>query len=135
LEGGAVLLKEVRLAPLPESAAIARAEVVLTVRALKLPEDIRDRAELGVSETVTNGIVHAPGKPGSTLRLKFLRRADRLRIEVHDGSRALPHRRRPLEDDESGRGMPLLAYLADAYGAHLTSTGKAVWFELEVGRR
>lgn len=125
-----ILIKEVRLENRPESAAIARKEIVLTVRALGLPDDIRDRAELGVSEAVTNAVRHAPGIPGSTLRLLAVRRTDRLRIEVHDRCRTLPRRRIPGADDESGRGLPLLEHLADACGAHPTPTGKSVWFEI-----
>lgn len=125
-----VLLKEVRLAGRAESARIARAEIVLTVRSLNLPGELAERAELGVSEIVTNSVVHAPGMPGSTLRLLAVRHGDRLRVEVHDGSRALPRLRFARDDDESGRGLQLLARLSDDHGTYLTATGKAVWFEL-----
>ncbi|MCW2914683.1 MAG: hypothetical protein JWN52_2751 [Actinomycetia bacterium] len=125
-----VLLKEVRLTNRAESARIARAEIVLTVRSLNLPADVAERAELGVSETATNAIVHAPGMPGSTLRLLAIRNRDRLRIEVHDGSRAFPRPRPAGDEDESGRGLQLLAHLADDHGTILTATGKAAWFEI-----
>ncbi|RAY15333.1 hypothetical protein DPM19_11545 [Actinomadura craniellae] len=59
------------------------------------------------------------------------RRGDRLRVEVRDGSPVLPPGR--VVGDaygESGRGLFIVAHLADGHGVHRIPTGKSVWFEL-----
>ncbi|MGW0531787.1 ATP-binding protein [Streptomyces sp. NPDC003032] len=62
------------------------------------------------------------GRPGS----------GRLRVLIHDEAPGLPVCRTPAEDDESGRGMRLISYGADAWGicGHGPGRGKATWFEL-----
>lgn len=59
----------------------------------------------------------------------------RLTIEVHDDSPALPQRRTPCPDTESGRGMVLVEHLAIAYGAENTTRGKRVWAGLALPSR
>jgi anti-sigma regulatory factor (Ser/Thr protein kinase) len=125
-----VLLKDVRLRNRPEAAAGARQEVVATARLWGPPHEILDSAETCVSELVTNSVKYAAGMPDSTLRLLVTRREDRLRVEVHDSSRVLPSGQRPEPYGESGRGLFIVGSMAVDHGAHLTPTGKAVWFEL-----
>jgi two-component sensor histidine kinase len=69
------------------------------------PHEILDSAETCVSELVTNSVKYAAGMPDSTLRL-------------------------PEPYGESGRGLFIVGSMAVDHGAHLTPTGKAVWFEL-----
>jgi hypothetical protein len=57
--------------------------------------------------------------------------ADRVRVEVHDGSPELPIRRRYSNMSGTGRGLLLVERMADGWGADLTSRGKVVWFELD----
>jgi anti-sigma regulatory factor (Ser/Thr protein kinase) len=95
------------------------------------PQD-RDLPVLLVSELVTNAILHA--QPPVTLRAN----ADggRLRVEVHDGA-AEPPVVNPQADPgavlpERGRGLFLVASLADRWGWEDQPTGKSVWFEVEI---
>jgi hypothetical protein len=62
----------------------------------------------------------------------LIRRADRLRLEVHDRSRDLPRDQRPQLTDVSGRGFMIIDRLATCHGADLTPTGKAVWAEFDL---
>ena len=89
-----------------------------------------DAVELLVSEMVTNAITHAVGP----VRVVADFDGDRVRVEVHDNSPDGPRARvtPPSDLDEHGRGLQLIAMLADRWGSTGTSTGKAVWIELAV---
>ncbi|MFE2379546.1 SpoIIE family protein phosphatase [Streptomyces sp. NPDC059398] len=90
-------------------------------------EEMSDSVELLVSEVVTNAVRYAE-RP-VTLRLL---RTDVLRCEVGDDSPQLPRQRRARETDEGGRGLFLVNRLARRWGATRLSTGKVVWFEIQV---
>lgn len=80
--------------------------------------------ELIVSELVTNAIRHASGP----LELRLLR--DRALIcEVADGSSVSPRLRHATANDEGGRGLFLVARLAQRWGTRYTSRGKVIWAE------
>ncbi|MCF2526596.1 ATP-binding SpoIIE family protein phosphatase [Yinghuangia soli] len=110
---------------LPESAAEARR---LTAR--KLAEwglhDLVFTAELLVSELVTNGVRYSAGEIG----LRLILRERTLACEVADSSSAAPRVRRSLDDDEGGRGLLLVAQLAQDWGVRTGPRGKTVWAEL-----
>lgn len=84
--------------------------------------------ELLVSELVTNAIVHGVGN--------VLVIADwdgvRIRVEVHDHDPNGPqaHVTAAPQLDEHGRGLQLIAMLADTWGTERTDVGKSVWIEL-----
>ncbi|MHB9857007.1 SpoIIE family protein phosphatase [Streptomyces sp. YIM S03343] len=80
--------------------------------------------ELIVSELVTNAIRY--GVPPIQLRLI---RHDTLICEVSDGSGAAPHMRRARIYDEGGRGLLLVAQLAERWGSRQTAAGKTIWAE------
>ncbi len=85
---------------------------------------------LVVSELVTNAVVH--GTPRERLVWLWLKvDADVLRIEVHDarGDRA-PELRAAAADEESGRGLALVKFLALKWGCcPRRNVGKTVWVE------
>ena len=93
-----------------------------------LVPEVVDAAVVLVSELVTNALVH--GKGGVELRLRLTR--DRLVVEVEDGGYHMPRRRRARDDEEGGRGLQLVATLADRWGARFTDGGKVVWAELSL---
>ncbi|MET9530740.1 MULTISPECIES: SpoIIE family protein phosphatase [unclassified Streptomyces] len=90
-------------------------------------EEMSDSVELLVSEVVTNAVRYAE-RP-VTLRLL---RTDVLRCEVGDDSPQLPRQRRARDTDEGGRGLFLVNRLTRRWGATRLSTGKVVWFEIQV---
>ncbi|MFS4093334.1 ATP-binding protein [Streptomyces sp. AF1A] len=86
-----------------------------------------DDVQLCVSELATNAILH--GAPSGGLVLVRITLADtQLRIEVHDSGDAPPHRRHVPGTAETGRGLLLVAALADDWGMEeRQGPGKCVW--------
>jgi anti-sigma regulatory factor (Ser/Thr protein kinase) len=88
-----------------------------------------DVAELLTAELVANVVVHAH----SDVTVRACIEHDALRIEVDDDCFDLPHLEHPATDNEHGRGMLLIATLADRWGAERhRDGGKTVWFELNL---
>jgi anti-sigma regulatory factor (Ser/Thr protein kinase) len=85
------------------------------------------KAQLAVSELVTNAVVHA----GSSLTVR-LRVDGWVRLAVSDADP------RPLDpppttepDREGGRGLRLVAHVSRRWGVERDPRGKTVWCELE----
>ncbi|MFF9058490.1 ATP-binding protein [Streptomyces sp. NPDC014882] len=90
-----------------------------------------DEAELLVTELATNVVKHVGEGASATLILEW--RGERLRLEVHDKSQALPSPKVADCDEVCGRGLHMVAALAADWGAILTTVGKAVWCEIATG--
>ncbi|MEU3875399.1 MULTISPECIES: SpoIIE family protein phosphatase [Streptomyces] len=87
-------------------------------------EELSFTTELILSELITNAIRHASGP----IRVRLLR--DRTLIcEVSDTSSTSPHLRYAAEEDEGGRGLFLVAQLADRWGTRYVPGGKVIWSE------
>ena len=84
-------------------------------------------ATLLVSELVANAVLHT----GTPFDVVVRPGADRVRIEVHDGSPELPVRRHYSNMSGTGRGLMLVEQMAAGWGSDLTAKGKVVWFELD----
>lgn len=124
--------RHVRLAGGLAAASDARAEVRAAVSAWGVPVDAYVAALL-TSELVANAVQHE-ASPAVTLAITS--RSGRLRVDVHDTSRAMPA---PADapadaDAETGRGLILVAALADEWGFYGTPDGKAVYFSLAFAR-
>jgi len=98
---------------------------------LELPEEELAVAQLLASELVTNSIRHAGLVPTDEVRIRAIRRGDRLRVDVYDGSRSELHPLagaiRPAPGAQSGWGLFLVDRLSDRWGS---SPGR-YWFEIE----
>lgn len=120
----------------PRGVREVRAWIAGLLRDLKR-SDLVETAELGVSELITNALLHAEAP--ITVAMRGTR--DHPRIEVADaspeppvmpeaGSEAIDHLL--LDDDDLlvtfGRGLDLVARSSDAWGADLEENGKVVWF-------
>jgi anti-sigma regulatory factor (Ser/Thr protein kinase) len=84
--------------------------------------DIGFTTEVLVSELVTNAIRHAQ----SPIQLRMILDGA-LNCEVSDGSSTAPHLRRADRYDEDGRGLMLVAQLAERWGTRYSRTGKTIW--------
>ncbi|MEU1616510.1 SpoIIE family protein phosphatase [Streptomyces sp. NPDC005722] len=111
----------------PAAVASARSEAVRQLAAWGL-EEHSFTTELVVSELVTNAIRY--GADPVTLRLI---RDRTLICEVFDGSSTSPHMRHARTTDEGGRGLFMIAQLAERWGARYGKGGKTVWSEQPLG--
>ncbi len=91
---------------------------------------MEETAVLFVSELVTNAVRHAASR-GSMLVLRLEAAGTSLRIEVHDADPRWPQPGTPAGLGESGYGFVIVDALASKWGVSETSTGKAVWAELD----
>lgn len=116
-----------RLDPDPRSVSAARRWVASLCEELHRDELIAC-AELGVSELVTNALIHAD----APITVGVRGTAESIRVEVSDGSRTIPV---VAEEDlvdpwaTFGRGLAIVARCSRAWGAALEPAGKTVWFE------
>jgi ABC-type multidrug transport system ATPase subunit/anti-sigma regulatory factor (Ser/Thr protein kinase) len=93
-------------------------------------EELAFTTELILSELVTNAIRYASGP----IDVRLL--CDRsLVCEVSDASSTAPHLRYAATTDEGGRGLFLVAQLADHWGTRYTPSGKIVWASLALSLR
>jgi anti-sigma regulatory factor (Ser/Thr protein kinase) len=94
--------------------------------------ELTECAQLGVSELVTNALLH--GEPPITVRLRGT--SEHPRVEVRDSSVEAPILpNQPLDKPETddllltfGRGLSIVARCSDAWGAEIEDDGKVVWF-------
>lgn len=105
-----------------------RGQARLAMRSWQLLDQVVETATLLASELATNAVVHAQGRV--ELRLRLTR--DRLVLELVDAGHHMPRRRAAREDEEGGRGLQLVATLADRWGFRSTEDGKVVWAELDL---
>ncbi|GAA4996982.1 hypothetical protein GCM10023205_82800 [Yinghuangia aomiensis] len=114
----------------PESVAHARQ---VTVRKLADwgAEELAITAELIVSELATNSVRYAPG----AIELRLILRERTLACEVTDTNSAAPRLRRANDDDEGGRGLFLVAQLAQDWGVRWKPDGKTIWAEIPLVAR
>lgn len=114
--------------------SVGRARTLLREQAnsWKIPEEVTETAVLLLSELMTNACRHAKVSPGREIWARCALDDDRLRVWVTDASDTLPEPRVASPDDEAGRGLALVAALADDWGATSREhgIGKTVWFEL-----
>ncbi|MGW3073475.1 MULTISPECIES: SpoIIE family protein phosphatase [unclassified Kitasatospora] len=88
-------------------------------------EELTFTTELILSELVTNAIRYGT----EPIRVRMLRDTS-LVCEVSDGSSTAPHLRYADTTDEGGRGLFLVAQLAERWGTRYTARGKVIWSEL-----
>ncbi|MYV55636.1 SpoIIE family protein phosphatase [Streptomyces sp. SID3212] len=106
----------------PEAAPIARAAARRQLDAWGVDEETAFTTELVVSELVGNAIRY--GAP--PLRLRLIRER-MLTCEVSDGAGSAPHVKHARTVDETGRGLFIIANLAEQWGTRFQDDGKTVW--------
>jgi anti-sigma regulatory factor (Ser/Thr protein kinase) len=87
-------------------------------------DQLEHRALLVVSEVVTNAVIHTD----STANLFARYDGGTLEVRVRDNDDALPTPRLVTPDDESGRGLPVVAAVADRWGVEPLAEGGKVVF-------
>ncbi|MCX4572116.1 serine/threonine-protein phosphatase [Streptomyces sp. NBC_01571] len=108
----------------PAAVSYARSHIAEKLDAWGLT-DAAPTTELIVSELVTNAIRHAQ----PPIQLRLIHHAGSLVCEVADGSSTSPHLRRARTFDENGRGLFIVAQLAERWGTRHSPHGKIIWAE------
>ncbi|MFB6956068.1 ATP-binding protein [Streptomyces sp. NPDC056309] len=117
----------------PSWAAAVRRLVAEQFARLPLSADQRDGAVLAADELFANAVKHARTDPDDTVTVTVEWSAHTLRVTVADSSPVLPRPRPADADAESGRGLAIVAALADDWGMAPPEPGrpgKRVWFTL-----
>ncbi|MFI7453800.1 SpoIIE family protein phosphatase [Nonomuraea sp. NPDC049714] len=117
------------VSPDPAMVAQVRAEVDRLLAAWDM-EELGFSAELVFSELVTNAIRY--GREPIKARLLL---DNSLICEVSDAGETSPRPRRAADTDEGGRGLYLVAQLAERWGTRYTRRGKVIWAELSLTDR
>ncbi|MFJ3726768.1 ATP-binding protein [Streptomyces sp. NPDC090045] len=121
----------------PASVAAARRYVADVLSEWGLPEDAEtaDSVRLIVSELATNAVQHTFGQsPTFTVDIR-LERQEWLRVGVTDSHPRWPKRLPAAVQQDNGRGMVIIRWLAVEAGGRLSVTpteegGKTVWIAL-----
>lgn len=108
----------------PKAAPIARAAARRQLEVWGVDEETAFTTELIVSELVGNAVRY--GAPPLRLRLIWERK---LTSEVSDAAASAPHVKHARTIDETGRGLFIIASLADQWGTRYDPQGKTVWAE------
>ncbi|MEV7522144.1 ATP-binding protein [Streptomyces sp. NPDC091371] len=118
--------RDVRAVPL------ARAELRKALADWGLSE-LEGDALLVASELVTNAVRHAVAPRDRGIETRYVRLENGVRVEVHDTSPARPVVGAPEQGDDGGRGLYLVAAVADRWAVgERVGPGKRVWAELSV---
>ncbi len=121
---------ELTLGADPRAAQQARRWVTSACAELGRP-DLAECAELGVSELVTNALLHV----GAPIQVRVRGTREHPRVEVADGSHEPPVVPADPADDLDellmtfGRGLRIVARCSLSWGAAIEPDGKVVWFE------
>lgn len=106
---------------------VARGHVRRVCGRWAVDDDVREAAEIVVTELVTNAVEHA----ASTSVVEAERRTDTFLLRVRDFDLApLPEAHLPDPRSPRGRGLAMVAAVASTWGVESHSDGKTVWAEL-----
>ncbi|MFI7415346.1 ATP-binding protein [Streptomyces sp. NPDC049627] len=114
--------------PDPDSAALSAADAAWPRRLRRIARaslshwgraDLIETVDLLLTELATNALRHGSGLD---VGVRISMQDDHLKIEVNDGSSALPELRNAEHDDEGGRGLFLVDALAKDWGVSLDGT-------------
>jgi two-component sensor histidine kinase len=128
----ATLSATFELTPAPSAPFHARRIVGDLLTAWRFDPDRRVDVMVLVNEVVSNAVDHARSDDGGDIVLAVdVTASDTwLRVGLADGSTVRPIVRQLDPRAPRGRGMQLVAALADRWGSHDQDGGKRVWFEL-----
>ena len=120
------IVGSVRLPPEAASAGVARRFVEQAIGEIVRPASL-DVVVLLTSELVTNAIVHA----GTPVEVLVRDLQGWIQVEVFDSGQQVPVVVDGVLMSKSGRGLPIVAALSEAWGVHPGRDGKAVWFRCQ----
>lgn len=115
------------LKPVPQAPRLARETITAALEFWGSDEQRVDAGKVVATELVSNAVEASAEDQEITLRT-FLGDDGLPVVEVWDDIDETPVLRQPGEDDESGRGLPLVEALSARWGTnHVVGGGKVVW--------
>lgn len=116
-----------------DARAPSRARRALGEAAAGVPGDVVARAELLISEAVTNSVRHGSPEADDPIKVSIDIDPARIHVDVADAAPLdSPLRPRDPRGTAGGLGLLLIDQMSDRWGARSLSRGKAVWFELDL---
>lgn len=107
--------------------SVPSARRFVSERIADVPSEISEAAALIASELASNSVRHAAS--AFEIRVELL--PDRIHIEVEDDGGGEPIVQSPAPTDTSGRGLQIVAALADEWGViPKPESGKTVWVSI-----
>lgn len=119
----------------PSRASAVRRMVSERLALLSVSEEVLDNAVLATDELFANAVGHGSRGHGDTVTVTVECAGHEVRVTVADRSTDLPRRRTASAAEESGRGLAIVAALADDWGIappEPGERGKRVWFALDL---
>lgn len=115
----------------PRGAGLARSRLAAEIGRVVRPELLADVVSVA-AELVGNAVRHATPLPGGVIRVAWLVRltADTQTVEIRvtdGGAGTEPRMRRPDSDSTDGRGLSIVAALAEHWGFEPDGLGQSVW--------
>jgi anti-sigma regulatory factor (Ser/Thr protein kinase) len=112
----------------------ARHRLARVLRGVVSPAVLADTLTVA-AELISNAVRHARPLPGGVIRVALrMLGGGRLQVRVTDGGGGQPRPRNAGPDAVSGRGLAIVAALADRWGVEPEGCGRCVWAELPAAR-
>ena len=118
----------------PSSAAVARRAIAADLAKREITKATADDVVLVASELIGNALVHTGISAHADLAVSWEVDVDAVTVAVRDNSPRLPQRRATGETEISGRGLTIVAAIADEWGVRRSGQGKQVWARVPVTR-
>jgi two-component sensor histidine kinase len=118
--------------PEPASAALVRERIAADLTADHVTRDSVADVVLVASELVGNAVVHAAQPQDLDVTWEF--ENGWVVVCVGDGSDQQPRPRNAAPDAGNGRGLAIVAAVAEEWGVHRLARGKQVWARVPVCR-
>jgi anti-sigma regulatory factor (Ser/Thr protein kinase) len=126
-----VIMRSMWVRRTPSSVAAVRHAIVVDLQRAGFGRELSDDAALLASELMGNSIRHARSLPSHQVQVDWSLDATGVRIAVTDGGgRDKPVPRQAQLDDTSGRGLTIVAALADDWGVDERPDRTTVWAHL-----
>jgi anti-sigma regulatory factor (Ser/Thr protein kinase) len=121
----------------PAAVGCARRQARWVLAEWGLPDGLITDAETVTSELISNAVqATVSADPAEPVALRLLANRERLVIEAWDCHPGVPVQREASDEEESGRGLVIVAALAHRWGTRrLSAHVKAVWAELPLPAR
>lgn len=124
----------------PASAALVRQAITADLEKQRVTRDTVHDVVLVASELVGNAVVHTDGtdddhgRSAPPVDVRWDLEDGTVLLQVADASTDVPRTQRPSSTASSGRGLAIVAAIADDWGVRRTERGKQVWARVPVLR-